>query len=219
MTLMRSRETHARKVIFLLVFLSHCALILIISRWSSTQKSAAQIPHEPLFVFFLHSIKAKTEGDVAKEPSPANARPVLKRPNTPAPNDLSNPTGADATPSNAIIDWYAEAHSVAEEALEKDPSKTAKRAFEHKMPPRPTAAPDTARQSTQDARLQGAAQRRRRFNVQGSDSRLSENVAGTEEALMLGVRRYKTTTHRTRSSCRPLGIMDDTIDRNALTNC
>jgi len=132
MTLMRSRETHGRKVIFILVFLSHCALILIISRWSTTQKSAAQIPHEPLFVFFLRTIKA--EGDVAKGPSPANARPVSKHPNTPAPNDLSNPTGADATPSNAIIDWYAEAHSVAEDALEKDRSKTAKRAFEHKMP-------------------------------------------------------------------------------------
>jgi hypothetical protein len=105
MTLMRSRETHGRKVIFLLVFLSHCALILIISRWNSTQKSAAQIPHEPLFVFFLHR---------AKEPSPANTRPVLKRPNTPVPYDLSNPTGADATPSNAITDWYAQAQAASQ---------------------------------------------------------------------------------------------------------
>jgi hypothetical protein len=134
MTMMRSHEAHGRKLIFLLVFLSHCALIFIISRSNTTQKSATQILHEPLFVFFLNSIKAETGADDKKEPPPAKARTVLRRPNTVAPSNLSKPTDPDVMSSNAITDWYAQAHSVAEDALEKDRNKGAKRAFEHKIP-------------------------------------------------------------------------------------
>lgn len=39
--------------------------------------------------------------------------------------------------SNAITDWYAQAHIVAADVLEKDLHKGAKRAFEHKMPSAP----------------------------------------------------------------------------------
>jgi len=38
----------------------HCALIFIISRSNTTQKSVTQTLHEPLFEFFFDSIKAKT---------------------------------------------------------------------------------------------------------------------------------------------------------------
>jgi hypothetical protein len=121
-----------------LVFLSHCALIIMISRSNTAQKSATQILYEPLFVFFLDSIKAKTAPDAAvNEPSRARARAVLKRPNTLPPNNLPEPTGPDITSSNAITDWYAQARNVAEDALEKDRIKGAKRAFEHKMPAAP----------------------------------------------------------------------------------
>jgi hypothetical protein len=134
MTMMRSHEARGRKLIFLLVFLSHCALIFIISRPNTTQKSATHVLHEPLFVFFLDRIQAKTETDATKEPSPAKARTVLKPQTTVPPTNLSKPTDPDVMSSNAITDWYAQAHSVAEDALEKDRNKGAKRAFEHKMP-------------------------------------------------------------------------------------
>jgi hypothetical protein len=132
MTMMRAHEAHGRKLIFLLVFLSHCALIFVISRSNTTQKSATQILHEPLFIFFLDDIKAKTEADATKEP--AKARTVLRRQNTVPPANLSKPIDPDVMSSNAITDWYAQAHSVAEDVLEKDRNKGAKRAFEHKMP-------------------------------------------------------------------------------------
>jgi hypothetical protein len=133
MTLIRPRETHARKLVFLLVLLSHCALILFISR-SNKQKSSTQILHEPLIVFFVDSIKAKAEADSRKEPSPAKPQNVLRRRNTVLPNDLPNPTEPDVSSSNAITDWYGQTHSVAEDAIEKDSNKNAKRGFEHKIP-------------------------------------------------------------------------------------
>jgi hypothetical protein len=134
MTKMRSHETHGRKVIFLLVFLSHCILIFVITRWNISQKSATQSYREPLFVFFLSPNKPRLETDGPIEPSPAKARTVLK-PRNSAPR-ASFPSAADpnATSSNAITDWYAEAHSVAEDALERDRNKGAKRAFDHKIP-------------------------------------------------------------------------------------
>jgi hypothetical protein len=53
MTMMRSHEARGKKLIFILVFLSHCALIFIVSRSNITQKPAASTLHEPSFVFFL----------------------------------------------------------------------------------------------------------------------------------------------------------------------
>jgi hypothetical protein len=131
---MRSRQTQGRKLIFLLVLLGHCALILIISRSNATRKSATQILHEPLFVFFLDSINPKTETGAAKESTPPKPRTVLPRPNAESPSDLSKPNVSDPTSSNAIIDWYSEAHTAAEDALEKERNKSPQRAFEHKMP-------------------------------------------------------------------------------------
>jgi hypothetical protein len=135
MTLTRSRESHGRKAVFLLVLLSHCALTLLIVRSNNSQKSATKILHAPLLVFFIDSTKTKTGEDSAKEPLPVKQQIVSKRRNTESPNPPSGPTEPDATPSNAITDWYGEAHSVAEGVLERDRAKSAKRAFEHKMPP------------------------------------------------------------------------------------
>jgi hypothetical protein len=131
--MMRVHETRGRKLIFLLVFLSHCALIFVICRSNTAQKSGAQIPYEPPAVFILDSIKSKTETDTSKEPTPANVRTKLRRATVP-PADLPKQIHPDATPSNAITtDWYAEARAVAEEAIAKERNKS-KRAFEHKMP-------------------------------------------------------------------------------------
>jgi hypothetical protein len=134
MTMMRAHKSRGRELIFFLVFLSHCALIFVISRSSTTQKSATQILHEPLFVFFLDNIKANTEADGIKEPTPAKARPELKRPSAVPQANVPEETAPDVTSSNAITDWYAQARSVAEDALEKERNKSPKRAFEHKMP-------------------------------------------------------------------------------------
>jgi hypothetical protein len=132
MTLTWSRETRGRKAVFLLVILGHCALILLISRSNSSQKSATHLAHAPLLVFFLDNTKARTGADAAKEPS--KPQTALKRQNAEPPNTPSGQTEPDAAPSNAITDWYGEAHSVAEGLLERDRAKTARRAFEHKMP-------------------------------------------------------------------------------------
>jgi len=134
MTTTRLHEGQGRKAIFLLVLLSHCVLIFTISRSNTTQKSVAQVLHEPLLVFFLDEGKAKTEADAAKEPLPARTRPALKRPNTLPPADLAQPTDPDVASSNAITDWYDQARRVAEDILEQDRNKAAKRAFGHKMP-------------------------------------------------------------------------------------
>jgi hypothetical protein len=107
-------------------------MILVITRSHTAQKSATQILHEPLFVFFLDSVKTKTGADTTTEPTPAKARTEPTRPTVP-PAHLPKQTDPDATPSNAITDWYAEARAVAEEAIEKERNKS-KRAFEHKMP-------------------------------------------------------------------------------------
>ena len=92
MTLTRSRESHGRKAVFLLVLLSHCALILLISRSNNSQKSATKILHAPLLVFFIDSTKSKTGSDAAKEPSPVIQQTVSKRRNTESPNTPSGPT-------------------------------------------------------------------------------------------------------------------------------
>lgn len=135
----RAYETKGRKLIFLLVLLGHCVLIIIISRSNTADKSATHILHEPLLVYFLDNAKEKTEADTTKEPPPAKARTRLRYPsmvpltNFPPATDAD----ADATSSNAITDWYAQAHSVAEDAIENGRKNGAKRAFEHKMPSAP----------------------------------------------------------------------------------
>jgi hypothetical protein len=58
MIMTRAYETKGRKLIFLLVLLSHCVLIFMISRSNTAQNSATQILHEPPVVYFLDSIKA-----------------------------------------------------------------------------------------------------------------------------------------------------------------
>jgi hypothetical protein len=127
-------KTNGRKLVFLLVFLSHCVLIFVMSRSNTTQKSVTPTLHEPLFIYFLDSIKVKPAADAIKEPAPAKPRTQLRRPSTVPPTNSPKPTDADATSSNAITDWYAQAHSVAEDALDNDRNKGAKRAFAHKMP-------------------------------------------------------------------------------------
>jgi hypothetical protein len=136
MTMTRTNETKGRKLIFLLVLLGHCILIFVISRSNTAQKSATRV-HEPMVVFFLDSIKEKTEADTIKDPAPTKARSRLRYPSTVPLAVLPPPTDEDANSSNAITDWYAQAHSVAEDALENDRKKSAKRAFEHKMPRAP----------------------------------------------------------------------------------
>jgi hypothetical protein len=137
----RTYETKGRKLVFLLVLLSHCALIFVISRSNTAQKSATRIPHEPLLVYFLDSIKEKTEANTIKEAAPAKARSRLRYPSTVPLMNFLPPAEPDATSSNAITDWYAQAHSVAEDALENERKKAAKRAFEHKMPSAQERAP------------------------------------------------------------------------------
>ena len=137
----RTYEAKGRKLIFLLVLLGHCVLIVVISRSNTAQKYATQIRREPLVVYFLDSIKEKTEADTIKEPAPAKARSRLRYPSTVPLTNFPPPTDPDATSSNAITDWYAQAHSVAEDALENDRKKGAKRAFDHKMPSAPEREP------------------------------------------------------------------------------
>lgn len=127
-------ETKGRKLVFLLVLLGHCVLIFVISRSNTAQNSATHILHEPLLIYFLDSIKEKTEADTIKETAPAKARSRLRYPSAVPKIHFPPLTDPDATSSNAITDWYAEAHSVAEDALKNDRKKGAKRAFEHKMP-------------------------------------------------------------------------------------
>jgi hypothetical protein len=134
MTLTQARETHGRKAVLLLVLLSHCALILFISRSNTSKKFATPLPRAPLFVFFLDRTNATTGADAAKEPSPSKPQTALKRQNAEPLNTPSGPMEPDAAASNAITDWYGEAHSVAEDMLEKDRAKSAHRAFQHKMP-------------------------------------------------------------------------------------
>jgi hypothetical protein len=136
----RTYETKGRKLIFLLVLLGHCVLIFVISRSNTAQKSATRI-HEPLAVFFLDSIKEKTEAETIKEPVPAKARSRLRYPSRVPLINFPPLTDPDATSTNAITDWYAEAHSVAEDTLENERKKGAKRAFEHKMPSAQERAP------------------------------------------------------------------------------
>lgn len=128
----RAPKTGGRKLIFLLVLPSHGALILFISR-SSVQQSATRDLPESLFVFFVDPIPAAPKDDANKESSPARTRAIVARPNTvPSAIPLA-PNNPDLAPSNAITDWYAEAHSVAKD-LEKHRNSRVKRAFEHKMP-------------------------------------------------------------------------------------
>jgi hypothetical protein len=134
MTPVRSRETHGRNAVFLLVLLSHCALILFISRSSTLQTPTTQMLEAPLLVFFLDSTKARTASDAAKEASLAKPQTALKRRNAQPPSIPPGPAAADATPSNAITDWYGEVHSIAQDMLEKDQVNNARRGFEHKMP-------------------------------------------------------------------------------------
>jgi len=145
MTMTRAYEAKGRKRIFLLVLLGHCVLIFVITRSNNSQKSATQILREPLSVFFLDSIKIKTEANAVKEPGPAptKARTRSTHPSIVPLTHSETPAAPDPTSSDAITDWYGQAHTVAEDALENDRNKNANRAFEHKMPgaqvPEPTS--------------------------------------------------------------------------------
>jgi len=131
---MRAHEARGKTLIFLLVCLSHCALILVIVRSNTAKNSAGQNRQEPSIVYYLDGIKARTEPDAIKEPAPEKSRSRLRHPRTAPLASSPTPSDPDATSSNAITDWYAQAHSVAEDALEDDRNKGEKRAFEHKMP-------------------------------------------------------------------------------------
>jgi hypothetical protein len=134
MTIMRVHQSHGRKLIFLLVLLSHCGLIFVLSRSSTRPEFAAPIPHEPLIVFLLESLEARTGATAAKEPTAAKTRTELRRPSTAPPTNLPPQSEQDNSSSNAITDWYAEAHGAAENAVEKERNKATRRTFEHKMP-------------------------------------------------------------------------------------
>jgi hypothetical protein len=134
MSIMRAHESRGRKLIFLVVLLSHCILIFVIGRPNAPRQSASPTPHEPLIVFLLESIKARTNDTTLKEPTPAKARAELRRPSAAPLAHIPEPIDPDAASSNAITDWYGQAHIVAEDALEKARNKGTTRAFEHKMP-------------------------------------------------------------------------------------
>lgn len=133
----RTYETKGRKLIFLLVLLCHGVLIIVISRSHTAEKSATRIFHEPLLVYFLDSSKEKTEADTTKVPEPAKARARLRFPTVAPLSNFPPASDTDAGSSNAITDWDAQAHSVAEDAIENNRKNAAKRAFEHKMPSAP----------------------------------------------------------------------------------
>jgi hypothetical protein len=135
MTTIRTDESHGRKLTFILVVLSHCPVIFMIGRSNIPQKAATQNLHEErLFVFFVNDTRPKTGGGAIKEPAPARARTELRRPSPVSPTSIAKQTESEAAPSNAITDWYAEAHEAAGSILEGNAGKGAKRAFEHKMP-------------------------------------------------------------------------------------
>jgi hypothetical protein len=139
--MMRAHEARGRNLIFLLVFLSHCALIFVIGRSNTAKNSAAQNRREPLAVYYLGGIEARTEPDAMREPAPEKSRGRLRHPSTAPLASSPTPSEPDATSSNAITDWYAQAQSVAEDTLENDRRKAAKRDFEHKMPSAQERAP------------------------------------------------------------------------------
>ena len=141
MTMTRTHETKGRKLVFLFVLLGHCVLIFVICRSNTARTFATHILHEPLVISFINSVKEKTEPDMIKEPAPEKARSRLRYPTTVPLINIPPLTDPDGTSSNAITDWYAQAHSVAEDALENDRKKVAKRAFEHKMPSAQEPAP------------------------------------------------------------------------------
>ena len=134
MTMRRADQTKGGKLVFVLVLLSHCVLIFVISRTNTAEKSVRPTLREPLFIFFLDSIKTKPAADAIREPAPAKPWNQVGRP-SPVPRTISPaPTDVDATSSNAITDWYAQAHSVAEDAAHNDRNSGAKRSFAHTMP-------------------------------------------------------------------------------------
>ena len=143
MIMTRAYETEGRKLIFLLVVLGHCVLIFVISRSNTSQKSATQILREPLFVYFVDSIKVKTEANAVEEPGPAptKARTRSTHTSTVPLTNSQTPTAPNPISSDATSDWYGQAHSVAEDALQNDENKNAERAFEHKMPAAQVLAP------------------------------------------------------------------------------
>jgi hypothetical protein len=132
----RTSNRKGRKLIFLLVLLGHCVLIFVISRSNAGRRSGR--PHEPLVVFFLNGVREKTEADKVREPAPAEPSSRLSYPSTVPVTKLPSPS-IDANSSDAITDWYGQVHSVAEDAIENERKKGAKRAFEHKMPSAPQA--------------------------------------------------------------------------------
>jgi hypothetical protein len=128
------REIHKRKLIFLLVFLSHCALIYVVERSVRTHRSAAKSPYETLLVFFINKKEEKDSSSVA-DPGSAKARVSNRQALSVPPSNPPQQISPDVASSNAITDWYSMAQSVAKDTVERERDQAAKRAFEHKIPP------------------------------------------------------------------------------------
>jgi hypothetical protein len=130
----RLHETDKKKLIFLLVFLSHCSLIYVIERSVRIHRSATPIPHEALVVFFINSEKEKQDSRTVADPTSEKTRAATKHLSSVPPATLPQDISTDATSSNAITDWNSTAQSVAEDTVERERDQASKRAFEHKFP-------------------------------------------------------------------------------------
>jgi hypothetical protein len=131
---MRLHETDKRKLIFLFVFLSHCALIYVVERLVRTHRSATHSSYETLLVFFINKKEEEKYSSSVAGPDSAKAR-VAKKHVISVPPTAPRQINPDAASSNAITDWYSMAQSVAKDAVERERDQAAKRAFEHKIPP------------------------------------------------------------------------------------
>ena len=143
---MKLHETDKRKLIFLLVFLSHCSLIYVIERSVRTHRSSTPIPREALVVFFIHNEKEKQDSRAVADPTSEKAHAATKHPSfvpaTPLPQDIS----PDAASSNAITDWNSTAPRVAEDTVEREMEQASKRASStNSHQPRPRSRPSLTR--------------------------------------------------------------------------
>lgn len=135
MTMTRSTEGRERKFVFLLVLLGHCVLIYLIGWSIAAHRPPTQILYEPLAVFFIDRRKPKMEPAASSDLAPEKAQTKAARPQAPPPANLPAQPAPDSMQSNAITDWYGQAQSVAEDAVEKERKKAAQRAFEHRAAP------------------------------------------------------------------------------------
>ena len=135
MTMTRSTEGRERKFVFLLVLLGHCVLIYLIGWSIPAHRPPTQILYEPFAVFFIDSRKPKMEPAASSDLAPEKAQTKAARPQAPPPANLPAQPAPDSMQSNAITDWYGQAQSVVEDAVEKERKKAAQRAFEHRAAP------------------------------------------------------------------------------------